>query len=178
VRARASLFRGQGTVEVGADFLKLQFENVTYPDHIPVLEECATLAWRAVQDALPDVEASSFGITARYFAELIGAEVDARSFLASVVPPSWVSVSQRAGMSATIVPEPRIAIVNDNEDWRFVAQIEHAIAEKGDVFITANALYGAKGTIATLKEQIAHVEELLTAVLTDLKMENIGAVSE
>jgi hypothetical protein len=173
VRAKVSLFGGNGVLEISADSLSARFNNPTAPKDLEVVKDCIQLALDALFDSTgtDNVAFSAEVVSLRMFAELLDNPSDARSFLRSLSKDTRVYKANQH-LSAEVVPGLKYELEKSKDKWHFSFDVSRAIRAENELFISSSTSFLEGSAFQGLEAKARHIEALLDAAFAWLGLES------
>ena len=173
VRLKATLFGGNGLIEVTADSFSGSFRNAIGPGDVQKVQDCVALGLGAVESAVPNLALAAGSITSRLFVELIDEPHDAHVFLRELMASSGPHISFREVAGVECIPGMKTDLINAEQKWEFVFQLDRALRSRNELFVLLVARYEQDGAYRSVDEQAKHFGECVVDSLS-----RVGLVAE
>ncbi len=160
VRARVSLFAGNGTLEFGSEMFTAKFINPSVAGDTEIIKDCISL----VHEALASLSGGKNdfreeGITVRLFIEVESG--DAPAFLRDLYGDSKLFVPVDLPGGAEVVPGFRIEFLQDDLKCVFQFEVTRAHRSRKELFVTTGARFYNGSSLVTLDQKSEHMRTLV-----------------
>lgn len=169
VKAKITLFRGNGVLEVTADKFSATFNNAVEKD-TETIKECVALSLSALAEWLPTMAYREHAIRGTAFLSLLSDSPTAiDDFLYSLIGNKMTFRSEDFGASKSHFGL-RAEFENPEEKW--IVNFHVSRSWSGDMLIVnSSAIYQADGMMKSLESKVAHVQTAFTSFLTAIGLE-------
>lgn len=171
IRARVSLFAGNGTLEVAADSFTARFSNPRGDEDLQVIQDCLVLT----HDALSTLGGTNRplreeSVTLRIFSELADGS-DASTFLKGLFQQSKLLEWRGFPPQANIVPGFVMDIFQDDEKWTFNFIVSQAARSKKEMFLATSIRFFEGNRFLSIKDKADHFGTLIRTALTHVDLQ-------
>ena len=159
VRVRITLFNGNGTIEVIADKMILNFNDIRGKEGIAICKDCILYSERALAEAIPEISVRFVTIRPTFLVN-VNAENDQEiDFLSGLGGSFRFKISELDGTSQH--SGVNLSVENAGEGWNAIFHIFHNQAVQKSYFLSCHAQYEENGTIQGLENKEYHIKQLL-----------------
>ncbi len=167
VKARISLFTGNGVLEITADKFSATFTNAVGQQDIETIKDCIATSLSALTEWLPNLTYKEhvFRITA-FLSLLSDCQTATDDFLNGLMANKMVFRHEDFGASK-VHYGVRADFENSRENWIVGFDISPSL--RGNTLITnSSARYQGDSAITTLEDKAAHIQSVFTSFLTTI----------
>lgn len=173
VRLRATLFGGNGVIDVRVDRMSLGFDNLKKEADLTECKDCVRLSEAALQDSLPAVHFREVAIKPTLFLKLKGGEEDVENYM-SRLPGTRIRLDLSEFGAAVQRPEVSLEVGNPEEGWYVLFHAFRDREEASSLILSCQAFYQANGRVRGLEDRADHLKKLLKAFLGGMGLEPEG----
>ncbi len=173
VHLHATLFGGNGVIDVWVDRMSLGFGNLKKEADLTECKDCIRLSEAAMQDALPSVRFREVAIKPTLFLELEGGQEEVENYL-SRLPGTCPQLDLSEFGAAVQRPEVSLEVGNPEEGWDVLFHAFRDREEASSLILSCQAFYQANGRVSGLEDRADHLKRLLKAFLDGIGLELEG----
>ena len=167
LKARISLFRGNGMLEITVDKFSAVFKNAVGPKDIDTVKDCVGSGIAAIAEWSPDLAYREETISLTAFLSLKG-EADARdSFLHNLIGSKMAFRADDFGASK-IHTGLKAELENSGDKWIVRFDISRSWVDSNMLIVICNATYQEGGSLATFTDKTAHVSKIANDFLAKI----------
>lgn len=172
VRARVTLFSGNGTVEIRADGFSAKFVNPVAPGDTDVVKDCVLLT----HDALSEIRNGKVSfqeeaLSLRMFIELLDVPLDGPLFMRGLSGEAKFFGALDVPTGVEVVPGLQIEFLQDEQKWMFTFVMGRSHRSRKELFIVATTRFYDGTPFQTIDQKVEHVGALMKAAFARAEME-------
>ena len=173
VHVRASLFNGNGSIDISADKMSLVFNNLRTENEFLTCQRCVLLGEEVLKKSLPAARIGMVAIKPTLFLELDGGDKDVGAHLAQSAVPS-IQLDLGEFGSAIQYPGLNVEVGNPQERWDALFHAFRDRMKPSSLILNCQAIYQEDGAVRGLENRVHHLKRLLWAFLDSAKLELEG----
>ncbi len=173
VHVRASLFNGNGSIDISADKMSLVFNNLRTENELLTCQRCVLLGEEVLNKSLPAVRIGMVAIKPTLFLELDGEDKDIGDHLAQLSAPSIQLDLDEFG-SAVQYPGLNVEVSNPQERWDALFHAFRDRMKPSSLILNCQAIYQEDGAVRGLGNRVDHLKRLLRAFFDSAELELEG----
>lgn len=171
VKAKITLFRGHGVLEVAADKFSATFINAVGEKDIETIKDCVTISLSALAEWLPTMTYREHMIrSTAYLSLLSDSQTAADNFLYNLVGNKMAFRSEDFGASKShfgLTAE----FENPEKKWIVSFDVSRSWVHDGVLVATGRAVYQGDSAMKTLADKAAHIQTVFNSFLTTIGLE-------
>ncbi len=170
VRAKITLFRGNGVLEVAADKFSATFTNAVGKD-IETIQDCVTISLSALAEWLPTMTYRQHMIrSAAHLSLLSDSPSAADDFLNNLMGNKMAFRAEDFGASKSHIGV-KAEFENPEEKWIVSFDVIRSWMSGNMLFANSSAIYQGDSAMKTLEDKAAHIRTVFNLLETTIGLE-------
>ncbi|MCI0401755.1 MAG: hypothetical protein L0Z68_10785 [Gammaproteobacteria bacterium] len=171
VKAKITLFRGNGVLELAADKLSATFTNANAVGDIETIKDCVTISLSALAEWLPTMTYREHVIrSAAYLSLLSDSQTAADDFLNNLMGNKMAFRGEDFGASKSHFGV-KAEFENPEEKWIVSFDVSRSWIIGDMLIVNSSAIYQGDSAMKTLEDKAAHIQTVFNSFLTTLGLE-------
>ena len=166
LKARISLFRGNGILEITVDKFSAVFKNAVGQKDIDTIKDCVGSGLAAIAEWSPALAYREETISQTHFLSLKGAD-DRNSFLHNLIGSKMAFCADDFGASK-IYTGLKAELENSGDKWIVRFDISRSWDINDMLIVNCNATYKEGGKLATFEDKTAHAGKIANDFLAKI----------
>lgn len=171
VKAKITLFRGNGVLEVAADKFSATFTNAVGEKDIETIKDCVTISLNALAEWLPTMTYREHVIrSAAHLSLLSDNPTAADDFLNNFMSNKMAFRAEDFGASKSHIGV-KAEFENPKEKWIVSFDVFRSWIGGNMLIANSSAIYQGDSAMKTLEDKAAHIQTVFNSFLTTIGLE-------
>lgn len=170
LKARITLFRGLGVLEVTADKFSASFTNAVGND-IETIKDCVATGLAAMAEWSPDLSYREESIRLSAFLKIMGGAAARDDFLNNLSGGKAAFQPEDFGAS-TVYSGMKIEFENPEDKWKVGFDVYRSWADSEMLVVSCNAIYQPGAVFATFEDKATHAGKVVADFLAKIGLES------